>query len=415
MLKPPRETPPPSDQLDFRALFAILWKRRKLIILGTCGVTLAVAVVSLFMPRVYRSEGFYQLMSPKQVIEESKTEKQPKATSFQGIPIPLYKNSSTQFTNPNRFLLIASQVKTFSPKDLEAIKTEFQTAADIQMWIVPVYAYGREDIRQMATAATGEQPNSVIGLNLHYDADSPEAAYAFVNFFGSYVRDCLIYVTLYNYVMDGYTNVLSESAKNENRIFDAEFEKGLNTDKLQDLKAILARYPEAARLDSRQLVSVQDGGDNFLPPLTQIVGVESKLSDIRYNLSELQRTRQQLAVRKDFFSRCNAALEKANEQGEPLFRLLQSIKTELFQTKDLSQPSIKEVYNDLTRDLRDFEHAFYTGYRFISGPTLPLRPMSSRKVMTVLAAFLISGLLLVVSVLAVDWWRKNVKALSSGR
>ena len=138
-----------NDEIDFRAIFVVLWKQRKLIISGTLGATSLAAVYSFFIPRVYRSEAYYQLTQPKKVIStnEMPTLENPESI---GIPIPSFKNSSTQFSNPNRIQMYAAQENAFNAKALSAIKATFRTAAEISRWIVPVYAYSKDDTLKLA-------------------------------------------------------------------------------------------------------------------------------------------------------------------------------------------------------------------------------------------------------------------------
>lgn len=413
------DSPVRNDEIDFRPIFVVLWKQRKLIIFGTLGATLLAAVISFIVPRVYRSEAFYQLTQPKKLIStnEIPTAENP---DIIGIPIPIFKNSSTQFSNPNRIQMYAAQEKSFNAKDLSAIKANFRTAAAISRWITPVYAYSKDDTLKFSMGPMKE-PNSVIGLNLSYDADSPAKAATYVHFIGYYVRDCLIYVTLYSYIMNGYNTAMSDLYRNENSIIDAQFSLLLNTNKLQDIKEILKKYPESARIDNRQLVSVQDGGSHYLSPITQLVGIESSLADIRQQLAALQRDKEELTIRDEYFSKCNTELKKMGEQGEPLLALLQTVLSEVVKNKDMNQDPIKQVYNDLTRAIQNYRHTFYTGYRFISGPTVPANSIRPRKRTIVMAAFFLSFFLLVVLTFVLHWWQANKKtitqspAFSSGR
>lgn len=211
-----------DDEFDFNTFFAILWQRKKLIIFGTLLATLLSIGISLLIPRVYRSEGFFQLGNPAKKISENEKATSKKNASI-GVSVPFYKNSSTQFFNPNRFKQFAGQYKSFKEKDLKEIAANFRTPEDINKWIKPVYAFAKEDAREF-TQLPQDESNSVIGLNLAYEAGSPENASGYVSFFGNYIRDCFLYVTLYNYVMDGDNNALSEINKNENDIIDVKFQ-----------------------------------------------------------------------------------------------------------------------------------------------------------------------------------------------
>jgi len=403
------------DEIDFTAIFSIIWQKRKLILFGTVAATLLAAALSFFIPKTYRSEGFYQLGNPEEkIFVEKEKEKEKEKENFIGIPIPLYKKSAPQFVNPNRFYLSASEWKSFSEKDLKNIKTSFLTEADISEWIQPVYAYSKGDMRELAQMPK-EESNSVLGLNLSYEADSPQKVYNYVRFFGEYVRDCLLYVSLYNYIKDEYSKVISGLSGNENNIINLQFNLLQNTKKMLDIKAILTKYPEAAKIDRGQLVSVQEGGFRFLPPVTQLVGIESALADQRRNLAKLERDKEKLIIQRKYFSKCNDALNKFGKRGEMIFSQLKAIKSDVFKNKDFQKGPVKEVFNNLSIDLQAFDLAFFTNCRFISGPTLPTRHIKPRKSVIVIIAFFLSFFFFIVFTLVLHWWQRNKKEIKSFR
>jgi LPS O-antigen subunit length determinant protein (WzzB/FepE family) len=415
---------PYAGEIDFSLIFSILWQRRKLILFGTLGATLLSIGISFLIPKVYRSEGFYQLGNPTKNI--SKNEKSTtkntttknttpsitKKTDSIGVPVPLYKSSSTQFFNPNRFQLVASQYRLFKEEDLKEIAVNFRTAEDINKWIKPLYAFAKEDARVFSQLPQDES-NSVIGLNLSYEADSPEKASTYVSFFGKYIRDCLLYLTLYNYIMDGYSSTVTQTKKTENDIIGIQFELLQNTNKMKDIRAILSDYPESAKIENRQLVSVQDGGSRFLSPVTQLVGIESTLADLRQDLAELRRDREKLTARSDYFSSCYKELEKTDKRGEELFLLLKSIKDEVFKKKDLGKDEVKEVFNTLSIDLQTFDLNFFSNSRFISGPTIPTEHIKPRKSIIAIVSCFTSFVLLVIWAFVLQWWQKNKKTIMS--
>jgi LPS O-antigen subunit length determinant protein (WzzB/FepE family) len=410
-----------ANEIDFGSIFSILWKRRKLIVFGTIGATLMSIGISFLLPRVYRSEGFYQLGNPTKTTSENEKfinrnasiekEKPTKKIASVGVPVPLYKSGSSQFFNPNRFLLIASKDKLFKKEDLREIATDFRRTEDINKWIKPVYAFAKEDAREFSQLPQDES-NSVIGLSLSYEADSPENASTYVKFFGNYIRDCLLYMTLYNYIMDGYSNTISKTNKNENDIIDIQFEILQNTNKMKDIRAILSTYPESAIIDSRQMVvSVRDGGARFLAPVTQLVGIEATLADLRQDLAAFEREREKLTASAEYYSRCYNELAKISEHGESLFLLLKSIKDEVFKNKDFGKDGVKEVFNNLSIDLQTFDLTFFNNSRFISGPTIPAVHIRPWKILIAIVSFFSSFFLLVILAIVSHWWQGNKKTI----
>jgi hypothetical protein len=183
--------------------------------------------------------------------------------------------------------------------------------------------------------------------------------------------------------------------------------------KLKDIRAILSNYPESAKIDNRQLVSVQDGGSRFLAPVTQLVGIESTLADLRQDLAELERDREKLTVRAEYFSSCYSELVKIGEHGESLFLQLKSLKDEVFKNKDLSKDEVKEVFNNLSIDLQTFDLNFFSNSRFISGPTIPTVHIGPRKSLIAIVSGFASFFLLVILAFVSNWWLGNKKAIMS--
>jgi LPS O-antigen subunit length determinant protein (WzzB/FepE family) len=407
-----------ADEIDLRSILAIFWQHKKLIILGTLGATLLSVGISLLLPRVYRSEGFYQLGNPVKKIAENEKSTNEKSTSKKiasiskkaasiGVPVPLYKSSSTQFFNPNRFKQIAGKDKSFKENDLKEIEANFRTAEDINKWIKPVYAFAKEDAREFAQLPQDES-NSVIGLNLAYESDSPESASTYVRYFGKYIRDCLLYVTLYNYVADEYSNTISEINMIENDIIDIKFQLLQNANKMKDIRAILTNYPESAKMENRQLVSVQEKGERFLSPVTQLT-----LADLRRQLAKLEWDKEKLTIRAEYFTICNSELAKISEHGESIYFLLKSIKDEVFKNKDLSKDTVKEVFNNLNIELQTFELAFFNNSRFVSEPTIPVLHIKPQKSLIVIVSCFISFFVLVIFIFVSHWWQTNKKTIMS--
>ena len=206
---------------------------------------------------------------------------------------------------------------------------------------------------------------------------------------------------------------ISALIKNENEIIGVKFELVQNTNKMKDIRAILSNYPESAKIENRQLVSIQDGGSRFLAPVTQLVGIESTMADLRRDLAELERDREKLIVRAEYFTLCFSELGKIGENGESLFLLLKSTKDAVFENKDLNKNEVKEVFNNLTIDLQSFDFTFYKNTHFISEPTIPTVHIKPRKSLIVIVSCFATFLLLVVWSFVLSWWQGNKNVIIS--
>lgn len=391
------------DEIDLGAILAGLWKRKILIIFGTLVVTLLAAAASYVIPKTYRSEAFFQLGGGGGDKDKIITD---------GVPFPLYKKSASQFSSPTRFQEYVSRNTSFTDPEKQEISKKFTEARDIQKWISPLYAFSKDDLRQLAQVGK-DQHNSVLGLNLAFEAKTPEQAARMVSFFGEYVRDCLMYVMLFDYISDNAIDARTSLQENENALSSIRFSLEQEGKKMQDIQAILRKYPDAANIENRQLVSIQEGGSRFLSPVTQLVGIESMVADLRRKTDQLERDREKLTLRAEFFDLVKAALDQEGKQGETLFQRLKAAETELFANKDLGRDTVREVFNDLSVDRQNFDRTFYQSYRFVSDPTVPTQHIKPRKSKIVLAAFFVSAFFFLFLALSLNWWQNNKKILEN--
>ncbi|MCX5882784.1 MAG: Wzz/FepE/Etk N-terminal domain-containing protein [Deltaproteobacteria bacterium] len=372
-----------EDEIDLVSLFLVIWKRRKLIVFGTLGVTLLAAIYSFMIPKVYLSTGFYQLGC--------------------GMPNSEFKGGSTLFYDPDRLKIFANHEKTFTL--WEKINGSFNTSENIKKCIKPMYTHSKEDTREIGNLPS-DQKNVVIGVELSYEADLSQKAHDVVSFLGDYMKNCLNYIKVFNYIQDGYNNADSELTKNENAIIANHFQLLQYTNKALDIQAIMKKYPESAKIEDRQLVSIQEGGYHYLSPVTQLVGIESNLADVRRGLADLERAKEKLMLNKEFFSNCMDMMEKADKNGDFLLSQLPIIKNDVFKNKDLNKDATKEVFNNISIEIQNFER-IKTNHLFISGPSIPEKPIKPNKRVIVMVTFFASFFLLVMVTFILEWWQKN--------
>ncbi|MFA5902860.1 MAG: Wzz/FepE/Etk N-terminal domain-containing protein [Desulfobacula sp.] len=368
-----------EDEIDMIYLVRPLWHSRHLIFWGTLVVTIMSILVSFALPKVYRSEGFYQL----------------------GISITQYKKSRPLFTDPNNFQSAINRGTDFAP---EVFQTIGRSEKEISEWIRPIYTHAKEDAKEFIQSSVDET-NSVLGVKISYQSDTPEKARDFINFIGQYIRNSLLYISMHEYIMNNFSSVNSELIQNENSIINLEFDLLLNTNKITDMKNILTKYPDSGKIENHQQILIQDGGYHYLSPITQMVGIETKMSDQHQKINAFKRQRELLVIRQEYFIICKNELDASQKNGEMLFSMVKSAHDKVFKNKELDKDTVKEVANSLSIDLHNFESAFLNNCRFISGPTLPDDPIAPQKRKIVIITFFLSGIVFVFISLFLTWWK----------
>jgi hypothetical protein len=122
------------------------------------------------------------------------------------------------------------------------------------------------------------------------------------------------------------------------------------------MKAILARYPDAARMDSRQVVSLNpsEGGERYLSPLAQLVGAESAISQRRELIRRWERELKQKTILAQFYSGADALLYREIDVVK-LLAELRALAAKTFSHAESSQEWNREAAFRVNGALDNFE------------------------------------------------------------
>jgi hypothetical protein len=392
-----------EGELDIASIISVIWKHRKFIIFGTLFVTFIIGALSYSLPKIYLSKGYFQLGAARVSVPGSSTPQLP--TAGIGVPLVTFKNSSTQFYNFRRLKLYHQQAEKLNEDVWKDFFDDFKNPEKIKKNIKPVYAYSKED-EQLIGKIPSDEKNSVIGIDLSYEAVTPQQAHDLVGFLGDYIKDCLLYSSLYEYVQNGFATTLTDLANTENNIIENRFQLEQNNNKVADIRQLLKKYPGSARIEDRQVVSIQDGGYHYLSPTTQLVGIESNIADIRRSLASNERDREKLTINKEFFFLCKTSMEKSDQIGYTLFNTIESIKDDLFKSKDMKQDIVSGVYNRIDADLLTISNK-YENFIFSSGPSIPDRHFKPNRRKIVVITFFISLNIFTFLTFVLEWWIEN--------
>ena len=184
------------DEIDLVQLVKVLIKRKWVIIGGTIIITLLAVIISLLLPKVYQSEGFFQLgrgidvdlEELRDIQDEIRKDLQEKMVDNQtlqdnmllnetlqntelinmNVSMPDYKKYASQFTNLQHFLqFVKKKIKNKELDDLslDDIRQNIGTSEDLGQWIEPEYAYSKKELKDLAQSMK-ELKNFVLGVQL---------------------------------------------------------------------------------------------------------------------------------------------------------------------------------------------------------------------------------------------------------
>ncbi|MDQ1353220.1 MAG: Wzz protein [Acidobacteriota bacterium] len=421
-----------SEEIDLIQLVKVLVKRKWVLIGGTLAITLAALVICFLLPRSYQSNGFFRLSSGVDVdLEELKKIQDKIREDFQEklldnltlqntmllnetledtglmmktVSIPDYKKYLSQFTNPSQLMHFMDEKKKNGDKSIKALKSIFRASEDIEQLIEPVYAFSKKDLKEL-TQNPKDTKNFVLGVQLTAEGDSPENAQAFTKLIGEFIKDCILYGKLDDYISTQWNKSQTEFKKFENFIIKDEFELELLKLKRAHIEQLLKTYPGAKEMVSRELYSLENNGHRYLSPVAQLVGIESHIADIKENLAQNLRNKKSLELKLDFFSKAKDMVT-TEKFGRPLLDQLEKLKNSILSEKELPGDVVQQVKNELGIDLDKFMN-LNEEMQFISGPTLSHTPVKPKTSLITAISFVLGFVLCVFLVFVLDWWGAN--------
>ena len=205
---------------------------------------------------------------------------------------------------------------------------------------VPILPFSRRDQKEFGDIKDASA-TTMLGLELRADARSEAVAQDMVDILAGYYINAVVRERMRAWTLAGKVDAQAQEKGVRADILRAELDIELYGRRANDMKAILARYPDAARMDSRQIVSVNpaEGGERYLSPLAQLVGAESAISQRREMIRRWQRELKQKNVLAQFYSNADVLLD----EEAYVTKLLTELKT--LSTKSFSHAEATQEWN----------------------------------------------------------------------
>lgn len=256
-------------------------------------------------------------------------------------------------------------------------------------WISPVLRFSKKDAKELVGQNNSIGLSDVIGYEINASSADSESAREKVDFLVNYVSDASLKIQIDNSIVDmlAAKRLLLTSASLER---DSEaYNLSLLDDRLVDLKRLSLTYPTVANSSDRQILSIEKNGERYMPLSMQMIAVERERFDIKEKLAKTQRLVEGLPYEEAMLVEHEKISQKTNSGKELALALVKDIQTRV--------PNAKKGYEMIA--LLGYEDKYsrmiasaYSPSRFIVSPTLPVKPVRSAIVVTIL--FLLMGFLL---------------------
>jgi hypothetical protein len=239
-----------------------------------------------------------------------------------------------------------------------------------------------------------------LGLRLTHTASEPEQVASVASWLGDYFKD----VATREAVREQVSRWKAENRQFSDRALERklrfEFDIQQAQTRASALKTVVATYPDAAKRDSQQVVDIRKDNERFMSPMSQLVGAESEMIEIREKLHKLDREIEQQAFVKSLVLEADAAANKA-ASGNDSVRQLSAVITEA--SKKVKTEAEREKLLSLAADLSQITARFLSQAQFVAKPSVPtIAERPTPLMLTVLGAVLAALLA------AVFMWRKLI-------
>lgn len=358
-----------SDELlDMTALARTIWRARIPIIIGLIAGAVVGALDSIYLVP-YRSEAIYTIgviRSTSGPPSEPGTSQDPNSPGVGlGMSVEAFKiaYSALDRAGFRRYLEHRPDEGAGSTAGIARMLASPDARARA---LVPIYATTRADLRELGESS-GPKENSAIAVQVTISDRSPDDATRKAAIVGDFIGETIFAAQAEGLIRNRLEKYETARIASENRLLDENFLVGTTGQKIARLQELRREVAGSHIADARQIVSVGDGGAHYLPPVTQLVGAESALADLRERIAQEVRKRDVATVLVAYYRNAQRALAEAGD-SESLLAKLSSLLTSSF-VQGGTESELSEARNKASLDLNALRVLRTRYLRFASGPT----------------------------------------------
>lgn len=380
-----RPVQPYDDEIDLRQLVAVLW-RQKLMIAAVGVIGSALGVGSSLASTKYVSDGLF--LTP-------------------GVSAGNYKRFGNVFSSGPRlqqYLQSTNQASTAEGQLLYTLADDPNRLSDA---LKPEFAFTDKDQKTFGVKVTeNDEPGAMIGVRIEFKHKEPTNG-APVTLLAEYVRDTVIRVNFESTMLARCADFRTREQELRNAQLSNDFAITQEERRVATLRDIIARNPEAAVSDSRQIVSLERGSERFLSPSAQLVAAEIQIADMK--LAEVRRERDRIAsaLKRDYYCQAQQALQQPTT-GRAFLGALGNIQTTVFQGQDKSIDIIEQTWNELDVERTNWTNTYLQAMRFVASPEgTEVKERKPGLALGVALGGVLGGMLAVMVAFIRAWWRNN--------
>ena len=439
---------PQSPINDYRAdlvgVLRALLKRKWLVVLGIPGFTVFALLLSLILPKTYRSEGFFQFSEPSreqtnvlfstasrllesshlmvfsqlkelgmlEMLKDLKLEIS-EPMNFFVFSLQDFKKYSSGFRNYQAFFDFVKRNKLLDPTEYEYLRGHIKASRQLGKLVQEIYALSRDDMKNVGQTLMQEK-NYIVGVELEMEAPQPKMAQRCLAVLGRFIGFNIFYEKINEYMAANLNEFTSLAAKYDNYILNNQVVRQQLFKKRESLQALYKKYPGTASTAAWQIMGTKDNSERYLTLASQIIGVESQIIELEQLLESFKIEKRKSEFYSAFLNELKNIVGKRHTNGDQLFKEITALKENFFNKENVDDPEARGVRNSIAIDLEKFNTLFYKTLRFISGPSLPEFPEWPRKAIFIIFGFFLGALIFISTALILEFWSKNKGLIKPG-
>ncbi|KAF3997321.1 hypothetical protein [Glaciimonas immobilis] len=332
-----------SEFFDLKEFAQIVWQSKRLVLAVAALVTLA-ALLFGWAKSTYKSEGYFQM-----------------EMSFSD-----FRRLQAALAAPLRWQNFAKSLTSVQLSTLQ--QDSFINRRTLEASIVPIYPVTRSEVKDVPNAAAKPDDPDITALKISYSAAAPLQAQEGVLVLGNFIRDTMILLDYRDLARRRYTERQELARNYDNEAIDVRYKLEQLKIKKASMQGILREYPDAIRMGDRQPVTITEGNERFLSPITQLVAIETELEEKGRDLPRILRDQQINAIYLRYYEQLQNAL-KQSTSGNAFLAVLPDLKSAL--KLNMDNEVERSVFNNISIDNLKAYSQYVEKMSFIAAPLIP--------------------------------------------
>jgi hypothetical protein len=314
-----------------------------------------------------------------------------------------FQESVSDFASLDRYVSLLSKDNNKSElvKDFKNYVSSRQAK-----WVEPIQRMSKQDAKDFGEVAKATDDNYLIGLKFTATHRDPERAQQLTALQADYAMDAALRSSINEAIRSQYTTKRTQLERAEAEKVRFEYEIATSISRLKEFRRIAQTYPETSRVDARQLMSVDKGGERYLPIPSQMAALETQVVDMREQITRSERDLKKHPLELALLKEQIDALDKSLSGKEAINALISLSQQKLTTT---TEEWAKLAYLENLNSLVDLRVKYVDRPSFLVQPSLPL---SSEQPKPLIVAILLA--LLAAAAMAAWLFREQLMRMLRG-